>query len=52
MGSLSTKKLKCSVVVTAPSAAVITNVSMNDLPSRNSRLPSGVYGYLESDSKG
>ena len=25
---------------------------MNDLPSRNSRLPSGVYGYVESDSKG
>ena len=30
------------VVVTAPRAAVNTNVSMNDFPSRNSRLPSGV----------
>ena len=28
------------------------NGSMNGLPSRNSRLPSGVYGYLVSDSRG
>ena len=30
------------VVVTAPSAAAWMNVSMNSLPSRNSRFPSGV----------
>jgi hypothetical protein len=42
MGSLRTKKLKCSVLVTAPSAAVRMKVSMKALPSRNSRFPSGV----------
>jgi len=52
IGSFSTKKLNRSVDVTAPRAAVSTNVSIKALPSRNSRLPSGVYGYFESDSKG
>ncbi|CKN72582.1 Uncharacterised protein [Mycobacterium tuberculosis] len=52
MGSLRTKKLNRSLVVTAPNAAVRTKVSMKGLPSMNSRLPSDVYGYFESDSKG
>ncbi|PQM45429.1 hypothetical protein C1Y40_04412 [Mycobacterium talmoniae] len=42
IGSLSTNGVNRNVLVTAPSAAVSTNVSMNALPSRNSRLPSGV----------
>ena len=50
MGSLSTKKLNRRFVVTALKAAVSTKASTISLPSRNSRLPSGVYGYLESDS--
>jgi hypothetical protein len=52
IGSLSTKKLNFSFVVTAQSAPAITNASTNALPSRNSRLPSGVYGYFDSDSYG
>ena len=44
IGNLSTKKLNRSDVVTAHSAPAITKASMNALPSRNSRLPSGVYG--------
>jgi hypothetical protein len=52
IGSFSTKMLKCSFVVTAESAPINANDSMNDLPSRNSRFPSSVYGYFESDSKG
>ena len=43
-GSLSTNGVNRSVVVTAPIAAISTNVSMNALSSRNSRLPSAVYG--------
>ncbi len=42
IGNLSTKKLNLSVVVAAHSAAAITNASTKDLPSRNSRLRSGV----------
>ena len=52
IGSLTTNVVNRSVVVTIPSAAVSTNASMNALSSRNSRLPSGVYGYVESDSNG
>lgn len=42
IGSFSTKKLNRSFEVTAPNADVRTKVSMNSLPSKNSRLPSGV----------
>ena len=52
IGSFNTKMLKCRLVVTAESAPINANDSMNDLPSRNSRLPSAVYGYFESDSSG
>jgi hypothetical protein len=52
IGSFNTKMLKCSRVVTAESAPISANVSMNALPSRNSRLPSSVYGYFASDSNG
>jgi hypothetical protein len=44
--------LKCSRVVTADSAPIRANDSMNALPSRKVRSPSGVYGYVESDSYG
>ncbi|SKU18276.1 Uncharacterised protein [Mycobacteroides abscessus subsp. abscessus] len=50
IGSLRTKMLNRSVEVTAPRAAVRVSASINGLPSRNSRFPSGVYGYFASDS--
>ncbi len=43
-GSLSTKVVNRSVLVAAPSAIARIIASMNGLFSRNSRLPSGVYG--------
>ena len=44
MGSFTTNVVKRSVSVTAPIAGMSENGSMNGLSSRNSRLPSGVYG--------
>ena len=52
IGSLRTKKSNRNVVVTADSAVASTNASVKAFSSRNSRLPSGVYGYFESDSNG
>ncbi len=52
MGSLTTNVAKRSVVVTAPSAGIIANGSRNGLSSRNSRVPSALYGYRESASAG
>ena len=49
IGSLITNVEKRSVVVEAPSAAISANGSMNGLPSRNSRLPSWLYGYMVSE---
>jgi hypothetical protein len=42
IGSFSTNGVNRSVVVTAPSHAQSVIVSMNSLPSRNSRSPSSV----------
>ena len=44
IGSLITNVVNRIVLVTAPSAAVSANGSMNGLSSRNSRVPSGLYG--------
>jgi len=52
IGSFTTKVVRRSFSVTAPSAAISTNGSMNGLPSRKWRSPSDVYGYFESDSFG
>ncbi len=52
IGSFTTKVVNRSRSVTAPMAGISENGSMNGLSSRNSRLPSGVYGYVESDSCG
>ena len=40
------------VLVTAPIAAIATSGSMNGLFSRNSRVPSKLYGYVDDDSFG
>src|SRR5262245_26028235 len=52
IASLKTDVEKWSFVVTAPIAGTSVNGSRNGTPSRNSRLPSRLYGYLLSDSSG
>ena len=44
IGSFSTNVTNLSRRVTAPSAGISENGSRNGLPSRNSRVPSGLYG--------
>ena len=44
MGSFSTKVTKRMRSVTAPMAGISENGSRNGLPSRNSRVPSGLNG--------
>ena len=50
--SLSTETTKRMRSVTAPMAGMIENGSRNGLSSMKLRSPSGVYGYLASDSNG
>ena len=52
MGSFTTKVTKRSVLVTAPRAGMSEKGSMKGLSSRNSREPSGLNGYVVSDSSG
>jgi hypothetical protein len=52
MGSLTTKVVKRRRPVTAPIAGTRENGSMNGRSSRKCRSPSGVYGYLLSDTSG
>ena len=51
-GSLITKVTKRSLVVIAPSAGISENGSRKGLSSRNSRLPSGLNGYVLTESSG
>ena len=44
-GTLTTNVVNRIRLVTAPSAGISENGSRNGLSSRNSRLPSGLYGY-------
>ena len=52
IASFTTNVLNRSREVTAASAGMSTNGSMNGLSCRNSRFPSAVYGYFESESRG
>ena len=52
IGSFSTDTVKRIRSVTVPSTAISWNGSRNGFPSRNSRDPSGLNGYVESDSCG
>ena len=47
-GSLSTNVTNRRRLVTAPSAGISENGSRKGLSSRNSRLPSGLNGYVLS----
>ena len=51
-GTLRTKVTKRRRVVTAPSAGMSENGSRKGLSSRNSRLPSGLNGYLLAEYSG
>ena len=51
-GSLITNVTNRSRLVTAPSAGISENGSRNGLSSRNSRLPSGLNGYVLTESSG
>jgi hypothetical protein len=52
MGTLMTKVVNRIRLVTAPRAGMSENGSRNGLSSRNSRLPSGLYGYTLSECSG
>ena len=52
MGILTTNVVNRIRLVTAPRKGMSENGSTNGLPSRNSRVPSGLYGYTLSACSG
>ena len=52
MGSLMTNVTKRRRSVTAPMAGMSENGSRKGLSSRNSRVPSGLKGYVVSETSG
>jgi hypothetical protein len=52
MGIFNTKVWNSMRSVATPIAAIAVSGSMNGLFSRNSRVPSKLYGYFDDDSRG
>ena len=52
MGSFNTNVTNRIRSVTAPMAGISEKGSRKGLSSRNSRLPSGLNGYVESETSG